>query len=668
MTIGARLKNLLGRLTVVSPAAPTAPAAAAQAETPPREQWADQASSWGGPRRLYANLPDARVAYLRSRFPGQVERTRQSADRICRHEFNLLGSGWLVPADPARRRGADGYQPLDWAVDPIAGLRFPTGFPHKEWNPQMRPGLADIKWPWEIGRCQHWVTLGQAFRLTGDERYALEILRQHADFMQINPVGIGVQYVCTMDVAIRALNWALAFDLIRASASFDSRARDEVYRSLFDTGVFIEGHLENKYEVTSNHFLSNVVGLYGLGVVFADVPAGKRWLGEGRAWLEQEMRVQVLEDGADYESSIPYHRLVAELFLGGARLADLEGQPLSDAYLARLRQMIDFHVAVMRPDGLMPQVGDADDGRLHIFSNYGTWAPQDGRHLAGAAALVLREPAWLGATDEDGLWEAAWWGANIDGVAPTTPAVSIGRLFEHAGLAVVRQDGAYLLVTNGRVGTNGFGNHKHNDLLGFEFHARGVPLIVDPGSYVYTSNPDARNLFRSTAYHNTVQIDGTEQNDLRRDYLFRMFETSAVEHLGFEVTETYAQYRGRHTGYERLSSPVTHERTLRLARASGALALSDVFRGSGVHEMKWHFHVAPGVHVTQAQPGVFALSTPRRRWHLRAPTALTAAISDAWYSPSYGVRVPCQALDFTLKVDVTGNPSFAFAIESAPHA
>ena len=35
------------------------------------------------------------------------------------------------------------------------------------------------------------------------------------------------------------------------------------------------------------------------------------------------MRVQVLPDGADYESSVPYHRLVAELFLAGDRLAQL---------------------------------------------------------------------------------------------------------------------------------------------------------------------------------------------------------------------------------------------------------------------------------------------------------------------------------------------------------
>jgi hypothetical protein len=70
------------------------------------------------------------------------------------------------------------------------------------------------------------------------------------------------------------------------------------------------------------------------------------------------------------------------------------------------------------------------------------------------------------------------------------PVSSVARLFPQAGTAVARTTaGHYLLVTNGIVGTNGFGNHKHNDLLSFEYHHHGVPLIVDPGSYVYTSTP-----------------------------------------------------------------------------------------------------------------------------------------------------------------------------------
>jgi len=668
----ATLKQLLRGAVALPAAAPVA-----TAEPTPAEHWSEQVAALGvsierwlqqrrEAGRLYADLPAGATETMRGRWPERVARLLADADRVIAHEFDLLGSGRRVIADPSRPIDPSGYRPIDWAVDPILGLRFPEGFPHKQWNPSMRPGLADIKWPWEIGRCQHWVTLGQAYRLSGDERYAAEILREHGDFMQANPVGLGVQYVCTMDVAIRAFNWALAFELIRSSASFDASAMTLAYRSLFDVGVFIEGNLENKYEVTSNHFLSNVVGLYGVGLVFRDLPAGQRWLRQGREWLEQEMKVQVLEDGADYESSVPYHRLVAELFLGGARVAELEGEPLSPSYLTRLRQMVDFHLTIVRPDGLMPQVGDADDGRLHIFTDYGTLKPQDGRHLAGPAAVMFGEPSWLAAAGEDALWEAAWWGFEAEAVSPSTTTVA--RLFPQAGLAVSRASGTYLLVTNGRVGTNGFGNHKHNDLLSFEFHADATPLIIDPGSYVYTSNPDARNRFRTTGYHNTLQIDGVEQNDVRLDYLFRMFETSTVEHLSFEDTPAQTTYRGRHTGYERLPEPVTHEREFQLLKNPANLIITDRLTGRGSHALAWHFHLAPGVDVADVGAGRFVITTPGCSWELRAPSQAKAVVSDAWYSPSYGVRVPCQAIDFTITADVSAAPEYRFVIGPQTHA
>src|SRR4029079_18073620 len=91
-------------------------------------------------------------------------------------------------------------------------------------------------------------------------------------------------------------------------------------RTLFDHGTFIEGHLEINYGVTSNHFLSNVVGLFFLAVVFDDLPRGRLWNRQCRGWLTEEMAVQVLPDGADFESSVTYHRLLTAVVLSGGAL------------------------------------------------------------------------------------------------------------------------------------------------------------------------------------------------------------------------------------------------------------------------------------------------------------------------------------------------------------
>jgi hypothetical protein len=652
--------------------APDAPMSPSPPLAPTFEQETESrglsAADWCRRRRersmLYASITPESVAALRERHPDRVDRTLAAAERILRHEFDLLGSGAYVPADPDRTMH-DGYASIDWYVDPVRKLRFPRSVHHKSWNLlEMRPANADIKYPWELARCQHWATLGQAFLFTNDDRFALEIARELDDFMEANPVGIGVNWTCTMDVALRAVSWAIGLELVRTSVALDDAFWARAYTALYDHGVFIRNNLENTYEVTSNHFLSNLVGLIFLSAVFADLAQGEEWHTFSRAAVEQEMTVQVLADGADYESSIPYHRLVTELFLGAARQAEHRGEPLSAAYRSRLHAMGAYLAAVTRPDGLMPQVGDADDGRLHILEGYGTATPQDARHLLGPAAAMFEEPGWCALAGDAGAWEAAWWGFPVAATsAPDRRVEPFAHLFPQAGIAVMRSLPAhYVIVTNGIVGTNGFGNHKHNDLLSFEYHHGGTSLVVDPGSYVYTSDADARNRFRGTAYHNTLMIDGVEQNELRPDWLFRLFETSKAESLSFDDRTDAAIYVGRHHGYERLPEPVTHERTFRFEKASGSLWITDRLIGRGVHDLRWHFHLAPGILAERAPDSTVLLAASAGRWRLMAPPDISIGIEAAAYSPSYGVRVPCVALDLSRRVDLAGERSWEFSI------
>lgn len=660
----ARARRLLARLRPVTTAAKLAEPPRrwldelAEAEVPVAA-WIERRQSVG---RLYVNILDDRIAQLAQRQPGLVHLTLDAASRILAHEFDLLGSGPYVPADPDRPALGDGYQPLDWFLDPVSRLRFPRGVPHDEWNlEQMRPGRADIKLPWELSRCQHWPLLGEAYRITGDARYAVEIANELRDFMDANPVGIGVNWTCTMDVAIRAANWALGLELVRMCPRLAPDFWAFAYEALFAHGAFIERNLENKYEVTSNHFLSNVVGLFYLSAVFQDLPRGVAWDRQCRAWLDAEMAVQVLPDGADYESSVPYHRLVTELFLGAARVADYGGEPLPPFMLERLRGMIDFMSSVLRPDGLMPQVGDADDGRLHVLSGYGVRLPQDPRHLFVPAAYLLGHAEWIALGDEWGAWEAAWWGFEPPTVSKLqAPMPDVVRQFEHAGITVARHRAHYLLITNGVVGTAGFGNHKHNDLLGFEYHAAGVPILVDAGSYVYTPDPDSRNQFRGTGLHNTVMIDGTEQNDVRPEWLFRMFEKARPEHVAFIERDDEVLYRGRHHGYARLPEPVVHERTFRFQKSTGALEIRDTFHGAGSHRLRWHFHFAPEVEVLPQGNGELEIRARDATLIMRVPLDLQAAVTPASYSPAYGVRLRCAALDLETVQDVGSEPEFLF--------
>src|SRR5205085_6199685 len=86
------------------------------------------------------------------------------------------------------------------------------------------------------------------------------------------------------------------------------------------------------------------------------------------------------------------------------------------------------------------------------------------------------------------------------------------QAFPGGGVFVLRNRHAHLVVDCAEVGMRGRGGHGHNDILSFELWMNGANWITDCGAYLYTASREWRNRFRSTSFHNTVQIDGEEVN------------------------------------------------------------------------------------------------------------------------------------------------------------
>ena len=166
---------------------------------------------------------------------------------------------------------------------------------------------------------------------------------------------------------------------------------------------------------------------------------------------------------------------------------------------------------------------------------------------------------WRGLGGETGAWEAVFWGydeTTAGGSGSLERAESSARLFPDAGLAVLRTRTAWLLVTNGETGTRSFGNHKHNDLLSFEFHAEGGPWIVDPGSYVYTGGPGGPE----PAPEHRVPLDAATGRSRAGGDTARLAlpdpQPLHPEHLECGAEPGFLKYRGLHRGYARSAPKV----------------------------------------------------------------------------------------------------------------
>ena len=92
--------------------------------------------------------------------------------------------------------------PIDWHRDYKSGYKWDDQLLYLE-VPLSPIESADIKVPREMSRFQH---IGEMF-FTHNDLAATEFLLQIIDWITSNPIRRGVNWACTMDVAIRAVNW-----------------------------------------------------------------------------------------------------------------------------------------------------------------------------------------------------------------------------------------------------------------------------------------------------------------------------------------------------------------------------------------------------------------------------------------------------------------------------
>ena len=570
---------------------------------------------------------------LLSDYPHQADLLKQSCERILRHEFDLLGSG-------PTRLGPE----IDWHIDFKSGKRwddkaFALNIDYAELD---RP--SDVKVPWELSRCQHLVTLGRGWTVFRDERYVDEFQAQVRSWIQSNPLGFGVNWSCTMDVALRSVSWIWALGLFE-SAPLDPDFEEEILLALYRHGLWIPRNLEIG-PVNGNHYLADLLGMIACGVLFSATPEGKRWLEEGARLLEEEAPNQIEDDGVNIEASVQYHRLVLEIFLVGRRFCAIGGKPLSRNFDKKLEGMLDFVDAYTTRAGRSPVVGDVDDGRALIL---GETDLLDHRYLLSTGSVLFQNEKWkrrAGICWPDTLWligpEAK---QRFEALPATDEGGRESRHFEASGFHILRTRHQYLFVDAGPVGFRGLGGHGHNDCLSFEWHVRGRPILTDSGSFVYTSSPEWRNLFRSTAYHNTIRIDGEEINRFPSELaLWNLRDDARPIGVSWESSPECERLQAGHTGYQRLNHPVSLSRTFGLSHTGHRLVVRDSLEGAGRHRIEAFFHAAPGaLPVRLAECVAFQWEEPSGPVRLTILAASSRKWSwrqeSGWFSPGYGVKV-----------------------------
>lgn len=520
-----------------------------------------------------------------------------AADALCAHRIRLFHLEDHPLGDPIR-----------WNFDYLRNVPTPTKLAGEIDYRDVRE-TGDCKFVWEPSRHQHWVVLGRAYRLTGDVRYAREVLAQLDSWAEQCPFGYGMQWRSPLELGIRLISWVWALELIRPSGLIDAAHADRIvglaYRHLWDTA-----RKYSKFSSANNHRVGEAAGVYIGASYFAGLRDADRWRDEARRILIDEIFLQTHDDGFTREQASGYHCFSLEFFLLSALVGRRSGQEYPAGYWQRLGRMFEA-LAVMTEGGSLPMIGDADDG--YVLDAGGRL--ETDALLAVGAALFGR-PDWKRSEQTP---ESVYWILGEEGCRSCETLATAGA---RANLTskVLPSSGYYLLQSGERGGSDavsvvvdcgeiGFGPiaaHGHADALSFGLRIGGQDVLVDPGTYDYFTYRAYRDYFRSTRAHNTIVVDGVDQSESLG--LFLWGERATATCRSFEVGPQRTRFVGEHDGYRRLADGVMHRRTIELDGAGGELIVEDQLTGGPArHQAGLKLHFAEGCTVEPAGGGAYRI-------------------------------------------------------------
>ncbi len=384
--------------------------------------------------------------------------------------------------------------------------------------------------------------------------------------------------------------------------------------------------------------------------MFPEFRAAEAWRRRGQAILEQTIRHQFHEDGGSVEQSTFYHHATLGFYLLAGLLGRRFGHSLSGATWVVVERALEFSCRLTMPDGRIPAIGGADDGKSIRFEHLPFW---NFRPFLAVGAVLFDRPDFKSVSGK--FWEDALWLLGATGLSTfesmPSELPSLARALPHSGYVVARSGWStkddYLCFDCGpqaaglRRDEVPSAAHGHADCLSVIVTLGGEPVLIDAGFFCYNGDPEWEVHFRKTRAHNTALVDSRDQATHIAKMAWSHTFAPSLESWQFASPDMWAQ--GSHDGFARRPDGVVHHRLVWL-RGGGYVLVYDEFVGGGDHEVAVNWQFAPGNGAMDERGGGL-LFEDRFEMRWASATVLSASVvcggaspADGWIAQSLGVR------------------------------
>ena len=583
------------------------------------------------------------------------DRITARADRIVHGTFDVLGL-----------TGVSYGTPVNWHRDPLAGHEAPTV--HWSRVPYLdHERVGDHKVTWEVNRHQWLITLGQAWQLTGDTRYASTAAMLLRNWLTSNPPKQGINWCSALELAFRVQAWIQGLRLLHDAPQLDVVLRTDLVASAALQVDHIVRNLSTWFS-PNTHLTGEALAILSAGCAWPDLPHAARWRTLGWQILTDELPKQVRPDGVYFEQSAWYQSYTLDFYTLGLTWATFAGLAVPHDMTERISAAACALRAVTRPDGTIAMFGDDDGGRTLPL----TRAPfGDMTDSLWRAASLLQDDTLVPPVDTSRstlLWlegPAAF--ASMSGKDARRGRRASGALRDGGWVTLTEPgtsaDGDHWLVLD--AGPHGALSHAHShaDALAIDLSVHGVPIFVDPGTGAYVG--ERRRRYRSTAVHNTVTVDGADSSEQGSAFTWR--SATDTQLAGFGTSRAAEFVVASHDGYTRLVDPVRHTRVLLRLRQRYWIML-DTIDCAASHHVALTFQTAPDTMVDQRTRDAFVVRRHDTTVHVAMDPQLTGCVAERSVSPAYALEVPASAIVATADIEIGTSFCTAFGAheESGP--
>ena len=396
----------------------------------------------------------------------------------------------------------------------------------------------DPEWTYALNRMRYWICLGQAYALTGDEKYPQTFVRQLIDWVE--NVKLTDKRAApawrTIEAGFRLEYWIKAWQYMKISPSVTDNVRELFFKSVDEHAEYIVRSYNDFNRISNWGVLANH-GLFMAGILLEN----KQYISTALKRLEAEARTQVFPDGMQWEQSPMYHNEVLHDFLdvlvlaGRNGLSETDFPPLGCIKETTYRMCVACSV-FQKPDHHQIMMGDSDD--LDV-----SWNLARGAYFFHDAMLKARS---IPQFDFDTIWDTGYKAAleyadmaEKDGGELSTALQTSGNAFFRSSW---KEDAAFLHFHCGTMGAG----HGHSDQLHVDFSANGEDILVDSGRFTYVSKLE-RYDYKNPPAHNTITVDGVDYCHWTDSWGADSF----CKPVNFKTVSAdgYCYCEGGHTGY-----------------------------------------------------------------------------------------------------------------------